>query len=411
MIYKMGWAPTKPQIWGRKSIFLHTLVCISFTVFCLYSVQELAVEKIEGYRRPPPIQPYLYHEEYNSIPDQKEEKMLEKEQTSHTRNVWITMGLCWGENAKVHGKQNFPYTEAAARSIPLWHKLTEGQVILQIVYSGNRTDSLEKYRTRIQDAGARVILSKTQDLSCVLTAQLIRLLAFDLEFVARDDIIITADVDAFIMTEKFLLPLSLAEKNIWIWRYELTYNTGYTFMMPFIGAYSKIWREMLWYNGSLSDMVKHYSSLLNFKDDYTWDVDQHIVSRSILESGFCSVPSSNSLWSEVNLEPKPERDDNCWHGSGIWEDCNNKLWTRNAMIRFQGKGCKWWHFYPEEGVNELEQKFREIMSSPGDTGLVSTLLKGAHHLKKTYMDPYMSVENIPREDPSGELKVWSDHKD
>ena len=36
-----------------------------------------------------------------------------------------------------------------------------------------------------------------------------RLLAFDLEFVARDDIIITADVDAFIMTEKFLLPLSL----------------------------------------------------------------------------------------------------------------------------------------------------------------------------------------------------------
>jgi len=45
-----------------------------------------------GYLRPPPIQPYLYHEEYNSIPDQKEEKMLEKEQTSHTRNVWITMG-------------------------------------------------------------------------------------------------------------------------------------------------------------------------------------------------------------------------------------------------------------------------------------------------------------------------------
>ena len=48
-----------------------------------------------GYLRPPPIQPYLYHEEYNSIPDnpnQKEGKILEKEKSSQTRNVWITMG-------------------------------------------------------------------------------------------------------------------------------------------------------------------------------------------------------------------------------------------------------------------------------------------------------------------------------
>ena len=79
-------------------------------------------------------------------------------------------------------------------------------------------------------------------------------------------------------------------------------------------------------------------------------------------------------------------DDQCWHGAGIWEDCNNKLWPRNAVIRyatsvcanslqkyrqnvrnlwclycrFQGKGCKWWHFYPDEGVKELEEKFRWV---------------------------------------------------
>ena len=24
----------------------------------------------------------------------------------------------------------------------------------------------------------------------------------------------------------------------------------------------------------------------------------------------------------------------CWHGSGIYEDCNNVLWQRNAMIKY-----------------------------------------------------------------------------
>ena len=24
--------------------------------------------------------------------------------------------------------------------------------------------------------------------------------------------------------------------SVWVWRYELSYSTGYTFMMPFIGA-------------------------------------------------------------------------------------------------------------------------------------------------------------------------------
>jgi hypothetical protein len=46
-----------------------------------------------------------------------------------------------------------------------------------------------------------------------------RLLAFELEFVREEDIIVTADVDAFIMTKDILLPLklvnSLEAKKIW----------------------------------------------------------------------------------------------------------------------------------------------------------------------------------------------------
>ena len=45
------------------------------------------------------------------------------------------------------------------------------------------------------------------------------------------------------------------------------------------------------------------------------------------------------LWAELRLpaEPFPDKE-TCWHGSGIYEDCNNKLWQRNAMIRYQVTG-------------------------------------------------------------------------
>ena len=52
----------------------------------------------------------------------------------------------------------------------------------------------------------------------------------------------------------------------------------------------------------------------------------------------------------------------CWHGSGVYEDCNNVLWSRNLMIRYKGSNCKWWHFYPYETYAELRSKFEEIMS-------------------------------------------------
>ncbi len=97
------------------------------------------------------------------------------------------------------------------------------------------------------------------------------------------------------------------------------------------------------------------NSVTHLWSSYTWDVDQHIVSHAILKSGVCSLPTGNKLWKEVNLEPKSGKtkrihmvlfllncflgprpvDDSetCWHGSGVYEDCNNKLWSRNVLIR------------------------------------------------------------------------------
>ena len=43
------------------------------------------------------------------------------------------------------------------------------------------------------------------------------------------------------------------------------------------------------------------------------------------------------------------------------------------MIRGEGGGCKWWHFYPDEGIQQLEEKYREIiMQSDTSQALVQS---------------------------------------
>ena len=70
----------------------------------------------------------------------------------------------------------------------------------------------------------------------------------------------------------------------------------------------------------------------------------------------------------------------CWHGSGIYEDCNNKLWSRNLMIRYYGGNCKWWHFYPSEGTQQLEEKFNEIVRGNTENVFVSGAINAARSL-------------------------------
>jgi len=268
---------------SSRSILFNTVACLSLAGFFMYSVQELALSRIEETFRQQIYQPPILSA-FTIIQSGVEEDTIEDEVETRLDNateqvvvskpgskkVWITMGLCWGENAHVHGKDHFPYSEAALRSTQLWHKMTNATVIMQLVYSTVQpSKELLDYKAELEVYGARVLLVQSQDLPCVLTAQLVRILAFEFEFVSDEDIVVTADVDAFIMTPEILRPLK-KKVSVWIWRYELSYHMGYTFMMPFIGARSKTWRSILHYNGSLSSMVSHYRDLMNLSVDYTW---------------------------------------------------------------------------------------------------------------------------------------------
>ena len=380
---------------SSRTFLANSLLTLSFCVFCLYQVQEFALERMDDlnreHHRPRPAANAFdikVSQQDEEISDSAIKDVQSAKKTNGT-NIWITMGLCWSTNTQYHGKNKFPYKDAAPFSSQLWMKLTPARVIMQIVYSEAKpSEELIQYKETLEGYGALVKLVPSGGMKCVLKAQLIRILAFGLPEVRPNDIVVTADVDAFVMTPEIAHPLTvLRKKKIWLYRYELSQNMGYTFMMPFIGARAGVWKDILDYNGSLEEMIKSYGKKMNFSDDYTWDVDQHIVSHAILSSGLCTIDSGNKLWKELNLEPPdPPVDDSstCWHGSGVYEDCNNKLWTRNVMIRYHGRGCKWWHFYPDETYKDLKAKFDEIMSGKAEAGVLNSFVKKAKQLQKDY---------------------------
>ena len=85
------------------------------------------------------------------------------------------------------------------------------QVIVQIVYSDDEVPpDLEIYKYDLEKLGATVFLVPTgEEITCVLKSQLIRLLAYNFPFIQDNDIIVTADVDAFVMTKDIYKPLTL----------------------------------------------------------------------------------------------------------------------------------------------------------------------------------------------------------
>ncbi len=376
----------------RSSNLVQALTTVCLCVFGLYLVQIAVLDNLAD---PNPNRAAFLQPRPEIL---KEDVEVAKGDDVTSGVIWITMGLCWSANTKYHGKEQFPYKHAAPLSSRLWMRLTGAKVILQIVYSEDEPpDDLIEYKEGLEADGVIVRLVPNGDLPCVLKSQLIRLLAFEMPFVGDNDVVVTADVDAFVMTADIVKPIvKLRHRFMWIYRYELTVANGYTFMMPFIGARAKTWRQIFEYDGSkdvdgvigsgLKAMIARYSGYMNFNEDYTWDVDQHITSYAILKSEICSLPKKNPLWKELNLEPTKAHDSKtCWHGSGLYEDCNNKLWTRNTMIRYEGGGCKWWHFYPDEGEQELDQKYREILRDGANSGIFNSIVGSAKKMKENIL--------------------------
>ncbi len=168
-----------------KSVLINTLLVLCVCTFLVYQVQEVALQNMGNLEPPPPpiLSSYQIMRTSTDYQDVEQEGSDEANSVEHQKEVkiWITMGLCWSANTKYHGKSQFPYREAAPLSSELWMKLTPARVILQIVYSEpEATKEMLEYKSDLENKGAIVKLVRADDMKCVLKAQLIRLLGYQL---------------------------------------------------------------------------------------------------------------------------------------------------------------------------------------------------------------------------------------
>ena len=115
------------RIWGFKSLLV---LCVC--VFCVYEIQEVTLNNMDNNHQLAP-RPALSLLQLHSLAEHEEHHQVVVGKSKEGPKTWITMGLCWSANAQVHGKENFPYKDAAPLSSQLWMK-----VILNLKISSSK---------------------------------------------------------------------------------------------------------------------------------------------------------------------------------------------------------------------------------------------------------------------------------
>jgi len=277
------------------------------------------------------------------------------------------MGLCYSKNAEHNGKSQYPYKDVTPLALLLWrYHLPQVSTIVRIVYTEMEVNAMMKaYGEMLERAGAVVEWLKAGDMDCVLKSQLVRIFAGEHPLVGPDDIVMTVDVNLFVMTPAILHPILSSPGMIaWLPQYEETASIptgrGETFNQNLIAMKAKTWLSITGYKGNLTELVERYKrdlGLLAEVGTSTWYYDQLITTHALLSSKICTVPKESGLWKMPGLEFEPSLSDTntCWHGRG-YKDCN-----KDIHIVYQG--CKWWHFYPFQRMPEHIDKFYELSNN------------------------------------------------
>jgi len=217
------------------------------------------------------------------------------------------------------------------------------------------------YISKLEGLGARVSVHPAGNLDCVLSSQVARLVTAHYHPVIQDeDIVITADVDGFIMSPRILDPLQKAS-SFWVWGYDYSRILGVEFQIPLLGTHSRTWKELIEFNGDMRSMIQNYNKLLKMqkedKNDWFWD--QNIVSYSLLTKRICSLPDDHEVWTRYRLKPQAFDDSSsCWHGNlstGMTCCADSKCIEEDTS-------CMWMHLYSQGGVDGLEEKYQKIIA-------------------------------------------------
>jgi len=297
-------------------------------------------------------------------------KRLREQDQKVPPKIWLSMAVCFSSNTGFHSKAKFPYTLSARLAGKLWLNMTDVRTIIQVIYETKDAESeaLSRYVKELVSDGNHVVTAiDTGDMPCSLRSQLQRMFVPESAFglVSEDDLVVTSDVDTFVMRpdifEELLEPQNL--DKISILQYDNTIEYETTFAMVFISMQYWLWRELLNDEWTPEGVIERHRSGLGLGNysGYTWDWDQKLLSRMILESGLCTVPGENKIWEMVRLAPPPTAFDDsktCFHGFKKWTDCQ----SNKGPKKHPSGVCSRYHFHPEDTEQEVKRVFNAIIS-------------------------------------------------
>ena len=168
------------------------------------------------------------------------------EPIAQKRQIWISMGLCFSKNTDMYGKEKYPYTQVTPLAIILWyHFFPDIRIILYLIYDKNEIEDRRKlYEEQLKQTNVEIRWVKAGDMSCVTKSQVIRMWAFQEPLINDNDIIITVDVNLFVVTNKILDPIyQNPSLKLWVFQWHNTAfgenGIGDTFNQNLISAESK----------------------------------------------------------------------------------------------------------------------------------------------------------------------------
>ena len=219
-------------------------------VKCLDIVQPRLEEfSVTGNRRRPLPKAYVWNETnfqnimqckncsntFHPAESQQEPKVEDKQTKEEVkkRKIWISMALCFSKNTHMYNKKDYPYAQVTPLAIILWnHFFPEIPVLLYLIYDRFESKDRRKlYEEHLRQTNVEIRWVKEGDMDCVTKSQLIRMWAFQEPMIQEDDIIVTVDVNLFVMTPKILDPIfQYPDKKLWVFAW---YETA--FIAPGIG--------------------------------------------------------------------------------------------------------------------------------------------------------------------------------
>eukprot|EP00094_Tigriopus_californicus_P007641 TCALIF_07358-PA protein Name:"Protein of unknown function" AED:0.13 eAED:0.13 QI:0/0.5/0.33/0.66/1/1/3/141/377 len=280
--------------------------------------------------------------------------------------LWMSTSVCWSENTDLHGKSGYPYLLAVKLSSKLWRDQAGVSMVIQVIYNSKdaTNETLKSYITDLINDGNVVYAIESNGSTCTMRAQMQRMFPYTIKEIDDNDIVITTDVDAFLLDPKLLDPFHDPQFKIWLLLYSETLTNGTTFSMSFVGMRKALWRELLKSSANPTELLEKFRETPLSNSTEAWYEDQRILSRVILESKICTAPANNSIWTQVGLPPSglTEAETNeCYYGYGL-EYCN-------IFRPHMTGGCKWWHGNAKDDPSRVRQIY-ENSSITGISGYV-----------------------------------------